>query len=160
MPPGRRGLRSGAALAAACAALAAAGCSSDEDQELAPACLAGADAYLAALASAPESVRLEGETPISECLLPEQEGGQLATVGGEIVQAATELNIAAQEDPAGPEAVQLGYLVGAIERGAEGIHADLVRRVNSAARFSEQGLMPAEFERTFGEGYAAGLESG
>ena len=33
--------------------------------------------------------------------------------------------------------------------------------LNSAARFSPDGsLPPAEFERTFGRGYAAGLESG
>ena len=34
------------------------------------------------------------------------------------------------------------------------------RRLNTAARFSPDGLLPPEFERTFGEGYAAGLESG
>ncbi len=77
-----------------------------------------------------------------------------------MIAAATDLNAAAQEDPTGPEALQLGRLVGAVERGSEGIHADLVRRLNSAARFSPEGLLPAEFERTFGDGYAAGLESG
>lgn len=160
MPRGGKRVRAGAALALACAAVAAAGCSSDQDQELPAACLAGADAYLRALTAAPEQVRLQGETPISECLLPEQEGGQLATVGKEMVTAATVLNRDAQTDPEGAAALQLGYLVGAIERGAEGIHADLVRRVNSAARYSPEGLLPPEFERTFGRGYAAGLESG
>jgi hypothetical protein len=77
-----------------------------------------------------------------------------------MVVTATRLNTDARRNPSGEQAVQLGYLVGAIERGAEGIHADLVRRVNSAARSSPEGLLPAEFERTFGEGYAAGLESG
>jgi hypothetical protein len=113
-----------------------------------------------ALAAAPGEVRLEGDTPISDCLVPEQEGGDLAGVGQEMVKAATDLNAAARRDPTGREAVQLGYLIGAVERGAEGIHADLVRRINAAARFSPQGLLPAEFERTFGPGYRAGLESG
>ena len=150
-------------LLAACAAFAAAGCSSGEDeaaQEAPAACLSGSDAYLAALEVAPGEVLLEGETPISDCLTPEQEGGQLATIGKEMIAAATELNAAAQRDPTGPEALQLGYLVGAVEEGKEGIHADLVLRLNAAARFSREGLLPSEFERTFGEGYEAGLESG
>ena len=69
------------AVLVACAALAAAGCSSGEDEaaSAAPAaCLAGSDAYLVALRAAPGEVLLEGETPISDCLTPEQEGGQLA----------------------------------------------------------------------------------
>jgi hypothetical protein len=144
----------------ALAALLAAGCSSDEDEQAPSACLAGSAAYLEALQAAPNEVLLEGEAPISDCLTPDQEGGQLATIGKEMVGAATELNAAAQKDPTGVEALQLGYLVGAVERGSEGIHADLVRRLNAAARFSPGGLLPAEFERTFGEGYNAGLESG
>ncbi len=151
------------AVLVACAALAAAGCSSGEDEaaSAAPAaCLAGSDAYLVALRAAPGEVLLEGETPISDCLTPEQEGGQLATIGKEMIAAATELNGAAQQDPSGPEALQLGYLVGAVERGKEGIHADLVRRLSTAARYSPEGLLPTEFEGTFGEGYSAGLESG
>jgi hypothetical protein len=160
MPSSAHRARTAAALGLACAGLALGACSSDSDEELPTACLADSDAYVAALATAPDQVRLQGETPISDCLLPDQEGGQLATVGQQMVAAATDLNVAAQDDPEGPEAIWLGYLVGAIERGAEGIHADLVRRVNSAARFSADGLLPASFERTFGEGYAAGLESG
>ena len=147
-------------LALACAAALLAGCSSSQDDEAPSACLAGGAAYLSALKAAPGEVRLEGETPISECLVPEQEGGELAAVGKEMIAAATALNTAAQANPTGPEAVQLGYLVGAVERGSEGIHADLVRRINTAARFSPKGLLPAEFEATFGEGYSAGKESG
>jgi hypothetical protein len=149
-----------AAILAAAGALVLAACGSDDDNDIPAACLGDASAYEAALAGAPEEARLDGETPISECLLPNQEGGQLATVGRQMVVAATRLNTDARRDPSGAEALQLGYLVGAIERGSEGIHADLGRRVNTAARFSPEGLLPAEFERTFGEGYAAGLESG
>ena len=154
-------IRRPAALGAlACAVLVAAGCSKSEPEGTPEACLVGSTEYVRALAAAPGEVRLEGGTPISDCLVPEQEGGDLARVGQEMVKAATDLNTAARQDPTGPQAVQLGYLIGAVERGAEGIHADLVLRVNTAARFSPQGLLPAEFERTFGQGYAAGLESG
>lgn len=151
--------RKPAALALGIAVLLA-GCSSSEDEEAPAACLAGSDAYLTALRAAPGEVRLQGETPISDCLTPDQEGGQLASIGKEMIDAATELNAAAQQDPGGPEALQLGYLVGAVERGSEGIHTDLGRRLDTAARYSPDGLLPAEFERSFGPGYAAGLESG
>jgi hypothetical protein len=147
-----------AALAAGALVLGA--CGSDDDSDVAAACLGDAAAYTEALRSAPREVRLDEETSISECLIANQEGGQLATIGRRMVVVATRLNTDARQDPTGAEALQLGYLVGAVERGSEGIHADLVRRLNSAARFGPDGLLPAEFERTFGQGYAAGLESG
>ena len=149
-----------ALIAALIAIPALAGCSSGEDEDAPAACLAGADAYLTALRDAPGDVKLEGETPISDCLTPDQEGGQLASIGQEMIAAATDLNAAAQKDPGGRAALELGYLVGAVERGSEGIHADLGRRLDTAARYSPEGLLPAEFERTFGPGYAAGLETG
>jgi hypothetical protein len=138
------------------------GCSSSEDEETPTACLGEGASYRQALAAAPGEVSFEGGTRISDCLVPEQEGGELARTGEPMIEAATALNAEARADPTGPAAIQLGYLVGAVERGSEGIHEDLVRRLNSAARFSPKGagLLPAEFERTFGQGYAAGLESG
>jgi hypothetical protein len=151
----------GAAMLAALIAVSSlAGCSSSEDEDAPAACLGDAGAYLAALQAAPGEVRLEGETPISDCLTPDQEGGQLAAIGQQMIAAATTLNATAQEDPGGPASLQLGYLLGAVEKGSEGIHADLGRRLDTAARYSPDGLLPASFERTFGPGYAAGLESG
>jgi hypothetical protein len=139
-----------------------AGCASEEDEQAPSTCLASSSAYLAALQTAPGAVRLEGETPISDCLTPEQSGGQLARVGQAMIETATSLNADAREDPTGQATVELGYLVGAVSRGADSIHADLLRRLNAAARFSPKGagILPAEFERTFGQGYAAGQESG
>ena len=75
--------RKPAALALGIAVLLA-GCSSSEDEEAPAACLAGSDAYLTALRAAPGEVRLQGETPISDCLTPDQEGGQLASIGKEM----------------------------------------------------------------------------
>lgn len=142
------------------AGLIAAGCSKSEPEDTPVACLEGSDAYLTALEAAPGEVRLRGETAISDCLVPEPASGDLSETGREMIKAATDLNAAARRDPSGAEAVQLGYLIGAVERGSDSAHADLVLRLNGAARFSPDGLLPAEFERTFGTGYNAGLESG
>jgi hypothetical protein len=140
-----------------------AGCGSD-DADTPAACLGPVNAYLEALEEAPEAVRLDGTTAISDCIVPSQEGGELSQVGSASIDAAARLNAEAREDPGGEATVQLGYLVGAVQEGAAetgGIHADLVRRLDTAARASE-GDEPfsAEFERAFGEGYAAAQEGG
>ena len=107
---------------------------------------------------------LGGETPISECLVSGQSPAELADAGESMIAAATELNAAARRDPAGDDSVRLGYLVGAVRQGAAdtgGIHADLVRRLEAAARFAPEGeRLPVSFERAYGEGYAAGQEGG
>jgi hypothetical protein len=137
------------------------GCGNSQDDQAPAACLATNGSYLRALERAPGSVLLGGTTPISDCLVPEQEAGQLATIGQEMIVAATKLNAEARRDPAGPASVELGYLIGAVSKGADSIHTDLVRRLNSSARFSETGgTQPASFERAFGRGYAAGQRSG
>jgi hypothetical protein len=162
MPPRRSPVACrAAALAAAAGVLLVAGCGTKQNDEAPAACLVGNEAYLMALESAPGEVRLAGTTPISECLVPEQDAGQLANVGHEMIIAATKLNAEARRDPGGPATVQLGYLIGAVSRGADSIHTDLVRRLNSAARFSRAGgILSAGFERAFGRGYAAGHASG
>jgi hypothetical protein len=149
---------------AALAGLLIIGCGEDDETGAPGACLGGADTYLTALEAAPAEVRLEGSTPISECIVEGQEGGELAQVGDGMVGAATELNRRARRDPAGMATVELGYLVGAVQEAASttgGIHEDLVIRLDSAARFSgEGGAFPASFERAFGAGYAAGQRFG
>ena len=153
-------LRSSIALLAAALVVAAAGCGAKK-HDLAPsACLVSNQGYLRALERAPADVRLAGTTPISDCLVPEQDAGQLANVGQEMIVAATKLNAEARRGSA-TAALQLGYLIGAVAKGADPIHTDLARRLNSAARFSETGgTLPASFERAFGRGYAAGRRGG
>jgi hypothetical protein len=145
------------------ACLLAAGCDGTSDETPA-ACLGGAGAYIGALGTAPGEVRLGGEVAISECLAENQQGGDLAAVGGTMLDVATQLNADAREDPGGSANLQLGYLLGAAERGAaesNGIHADLVRRLAVAARYSpgSQPLSPA-FLRTYREGFDAGRARG
>src|SRR4051794_30817068 len=115
------------------------GCGAKKDDEAPGACLVGDQAYLRALERAPAPVKLGGAAPPSDCLVPEQVAGQLANVGQTMIVAATKLNGEARGDPAGPAAVQLGYLLGAVSKGADAIHTDLVRRLNSAARFNGSG---------------------
>jgi hypothetical protein len=128
------------------------------------ACLDGAGAYLAALGDAPGAVRLSGEVSISECLAENQKGGDLATVGTAMVTAATKLNAAARADPGGAANLQLGYLLGAAREGAErtaGIHTDLIRRLEAAARYSPGGRpLPPGFLRAYREGFQAGKSHG
>jgi len=94
--------------------LTAVGCGT-ADNSKPIACLDGADAYVAALGDAPGDVRLSGEAPISDCLAENQAGGDLASVGVAMVQAVTELNAEARDDPGGAANLQLGYLLGAAQ---------------------------------------------
>ena len=154
-------MRRGTLIAALAVFLA--GCGEDE-AGTPDACLGDSKAYLAALEAAPGEVRLDGMTPISDCLAENQSEGDLGSVGEPLIDAATQLNREALDEPSGEAATRLGYLIGAVQEGASktgGIHEDLVIRLDAAARFSEDGEPPpAEFERAFGEGYAAGQATG
>jgi hypothetical protein len=151
------------ALVAFCVAgLLLAGCGS-ADESTPVACLEGAGAYQRALKAAPDEVLLEDETLISECLTRNQSSGDLTRVGEALIETATALNAEAREDP-GAAAVQLGYLLGAVQRGgeeSEGIHSDLVRRLTVAARYAPgKDPLPPAFYREYRSGYAAGQSNG
>jgi hypothetical protein len=128
------------------------------------ACLEGEGAYLKALDKAPGEVKLRDETLISECLAENQQAGDLATVGTALVAVATKLNAEARAEPGGDANLQLGYLLGAAERGAaqtNGIHVELVRRLTAAARYSPDNRPPtAVFLRVYREGFDAGQAGG
>ncbi|HEU4598200.1 MAG TPA: hypothetical protein VFS26_00505 [Solirubrobacterales bacterium] len=156
-------MRPPAVIALACAAVLAGGCG-DQDDSTPVACLEGAATYERALAAAPDEVLLGRETSISDCLAPNQTGGDLARVGEAMVEAATALNAEARAEPAGDAALRLGYLLGAAERGAEeseGIHTDLVRRLTIAARYAP-GNQPLsqKFLSDYRDGFDAGRTGG
>jgi hypothetical protein len=146
-----------------CLAVIALGCG-DKDDSTPVACLEGTATYEKALADAPGEVLLGGETPISECLIRNQSTGDLTRVGEAMIAAATELNAGARQEPGGVANLQLGYLVGAAERGAEeseGIHTDLVRRLTVAARYAPgKEPLSEEFLATYREGFDAGRADG
>jgi hypothetical protein len=140
-----------------------AGCGST-DGSTPVACLEGEGAYLRALDAAPGEVQLGGGTLISECLAENQKGGDLATVGTALVAVATKLNTQARAEPGDEANLQLGYLLGAAERGAsqtDGIHVELIRRLTAAARYSPDNRPPpAAFLRVYREGFDAGQTGG
>jgi hypothetical protein len=140
-----------------------AGCGSP-DNHTPVACLEGTGAYLAALGTAPGSVRLRDDTPISSCLVENQAGGDIATMGTAMVAATTKLNAEARAEPGGAANVELGYLLGAAQRGADGtdgIHAELIRRLTAAARYSPDNRpLPATFLDAYQRGFDAGHARG
>jgi hypothetical protein len=145
------------------ATLAASGCGGQDDTTPV-ACLEGSRSYLQALRDAPGEVTLDGETPISGCLAENQKAGDLAAVGTAMLATATKLNAEARAEPGGDANLQLGYLLGAAQRGAEsteGIHTDLIRRLSAAARYSPDNrpLAPV-FLRTYRQGFDAGEAGG
>jgi hypothetical protein len=144
-------------------ALALAGCGEPSDTTPV-ACLEGTGAYLKALGDAPADVQVQGDTAISDCLVENQKAGDLATVGTAMVAAATKLNSDGRAEPGGDANLQLGYLLGAAERGAErtdGIHADLIRRLVAAARYSPGNrALSAAFVQAYREGFDAGKARG
>ena len=152
-------------LAGLAALTALSACGSSDPPETPAACLSAPSVYLQALEAAPGEVRLDGATPISSCVVADQASGALQTVGKSVVDAATTLNAEIRRSGNTEAIVQLGYLVGAVQEGASGtggVHADLVLRLDSAARYAGPGGEPfgAAFERSFGEGYAAGQSGG
>ncbi len=150
-------------IVALCLGLLAAGCGGPDDSTPV-ACLEGSPAYLKALEAAPGEVTLGDGTPISECLAPNQTAGDLATVGLTLLRTTTRLNAGARAEPGGDANLQLGYLLGAAQRGAEeteGIHDELVRRLTAAARYSPAGRpLPAVFLSTYRRGFDSGHAEG
>jgi len=156
-------MRTRIAIAVLSAIAVLAGCGST-DEGTPVACREGSGVYFSALHAVPGAVKLRGATPISECLVENQAGGDLATVGTTMVAVATKLNAEAREHPGGDANVQLGYLLGAAQRGAnqtDGIHAELIRRLSAAARYSPDNRpLPATFLEAYQRGFDAGEAGG
>jgi hypothetical protein len=138
---------------------ALAACGSKASTSTPSACLEPVGAWLSALQSAPEPVRLSDDTPIGDCFT----GAESPDIAQTAVKVATVLNAQARRDPGGQATVSLGYLDGALHAGTTHVpsDADLVRRVDTAARYNPHGgSLGAAFERAFGKGYAAGEATG
>ena len=152
-------MRRAIAAAAVLLVSALAACGSKGSTSSPSACLEPVGAWLSALQSAPSAVRLGGQTPISGCFT----GTESLDVAQTAVKVATVLNAHARRDPGGRETVSLGYLDGAVHVGTTHVpsEADLVRRIETAARYNPHGgSLGAAFERAFGKGYAAGEATG
>ena len=110
-----------------------AGCGRGGTADLPSACsfAGGTTTVKTALARAPGEVTVDG-TPLSKCLGRDADAADVQSVGAAYVETASDLAAKVRANPHGPAAVQLGYLVGAVRRGASktaGIHYELERRV-------------------------------
>lgn len=152
-----RGGKRGKALALLAISLSfAGGCSRQEAAEVPVACREGPDSLAAALTRAPARVELGG-TPLSECFTRAADAADLQQVGISYVTVTARLADAARARPDGPEALRLGYLVGAARRGAagtQGVHDELIRRIEQELSGVETGS--AAYQR----GHRAGRERG
>jgi hypothetical protein len=120
------------------------------------ACTQGPGVLKAALASAPGPVRLSG-TPLSKCLARGSSATDVQQVGGMFLTVTQQLAPRARAAPRSHEAVELGYLIGALRRGAGqgfGVYYESERRVESELSGVDQSS-PA-----FRRGERAGERSG
>jgi hypothetical protein len=133
-----------------------AGCG-NEDVDLAPECLEGPATVRAALAEAPDEVRLGGRVAISACFQAAAAPADVQNLGSTLVDTAEALKREVRRAPHSRAAVQLGYLVGAVHRGAGtdgGIHYETGRRI-------EQELTGVRKDtEEFKRGLAAGERNG
>jgi hypothetical protein len=145
------------AAAGAAAAAFASGCGSGNDPPPA-ACSDGARIVLGALRKAPGDVALENGTLISTCVRRSLDTGEIQTLGFTYLAVAnTELKLMPRSDAA---AVRLGFLVGAVRRGANktnGVQLELVRRLDQVAGV---GGPPGPRRAAYRRGIAAGEDHG
>jgi hypothetical protein len=120
----------------ALACLLALGCSRTSGSDSSPAsCVSGSPAgrvaaFRAALASAPGPVRLKDGTSIADCLSHDADSGDLQNVGSMLLTITQQLVDSGAHDSR--TLVQIGYLSGAVRRGAEHSQVDgeIERRID------------------------------
>lgn len=111
---------------------------------------------LQALGGAPDHVALADGTPLSQCVRRTIDDGRLQALGATLTAAADALALQMRTSDAA--AFQLGFLIGATDRGAAqaaGLQGDLANRIAGAAP-PDGGPRRAMLMR----GRAAGLRGG
>jgi hypothetical protein len=110
-----------------------AGCG-EQREAVAPACFGPPASLLSTLRAGPP-IALDGETRLSSCVSSARSDGDLQSLGLLFVRVADVLRAEAGSDP--DAAFALGYLAGAVTRGATGssgaIAAQLARRVEQVS---------------------------
>jgi hypothetical protein len=116
-------------------AVLATGCSRRSGSENSPAaCTDGSPSarvasLRTALARAPAPVRLQDGTSISDCLAHDADSGDIQNVGSMLLSVTQQLVDSGKADGA---LLQLGYLAGAVHRGAahaQGVDDEIERRI-------------------------------
>lgn len=143
------------AAATALALLVVAGCGSEPSSEVPAACKVAPGAVARALGSAPGDVRLGGRR-LSECFAPGSDAGDGQALGLALVPAAEALASGARAHPRGAAALRLGFLTGAVHRGAARgrVYAELERRVELESAGVDTG------SSAYRRGLRAGLDHG
>jgi hypothetical protein len=132
-----------------------AGCGgSHHNEKLPAACSQGFGLVLHALKSAPGAVAMDG-TPISHCFNLGASSDDAEIVGTNLLAAAQQLQTQAGAGKSAA-ATQLGYLIGAAQRGAKrnGLGDEIVRRLEV------QASVPAAEQTAYKTGLQAGLAGG
>ena len=129
------------------AVLAVAGCGNDKTESLPSACTEGPGAVVKALAKAPAAVTING-TPISHCFNVDATPNDIQIVGTNLLAAAQQL---ADQG----KALELGYLIGAAQRGAKrnNLGDEIVRRLEAESA-------TATPKTAYDRGLRAGLSGG
>jgi len=112
---------------------------------------------LQALTRAPQRVALADGTPLSQCVRRTIDDSRLQALGATLIAAADEL--ARQMRTSDAAAFQLGFLIGAVDRGtaqAAGLQDELANRIAGTAAGVDAGPQRAAMLR----GRAAGRRGG
>jgi phosphoribosylformimino-5-aminoimidazole carboxamide ribonucleotide (ProFAR) isomerase len=121
------------------------------------ACEENAQAIRSALTRAPGDVRLSGGVRISSCFQQAASPADVQNLGAIFVDAADALAARVRAAPHSHAAVELGYLIGAVRRGARtdtGVHYESERRVEQELAGVPTGT--PEFRRGLEAGRRAG----
>jgi hypothetical protein len=108
------------------------------------------------LKHAPGAARFaDGKTKLSDCLVVSSDTADLQAFSAAVLDEATFLRRSARTDPGGTALVELGYLRGALHRGADaGLQDEFLRRLDDELLGVD--TQSADFRR----GEAAGNASG
>ena len=112
---------------------------------------------LQALTHAPRDVALADGTPLSQCVRRTIDDSRLQALGATLTAAADEL--AQRTRASDDDAFRLGFLIGAVDRGADqaaGLQEELANRIAGAATGLDEGSRRAALLR----GRAAGRRGG
>lgn len=129
----------------------------NEDVVVPVECEQGPEEIRAALRDAPDEVRIDGRVRISDCFQQAAPPASVQNLGASVIEAARDLAERARAKPHSDAAVQLGYLIGAVRRGAgteTGVHYEAVRRMEQ--ELAGVDMNTPEFRR----GLKAGREGG
>src|SRR5262249_38728792 len=112
-----------------CALLFVAGCGTQDQPEMPSACLDD-HAVPTLLKQAPGPARFaDGKTKLSDCLVVSSDTADIQQFASAVLDEATFLRKSSRSDPGGRALLELGYLRGALHRGADaGFQDEFLRR--------------------------------